>query len=205
MLKTPGRFTEKDLERKIKKLARQMGARGMAFPPIVSSGKSSAEIHHQPANIKIGKNNFLMLDYGVKVNDYCSDFTRTLFLGRPNKYHEKVYNAVLRAQQAALKRVKSNAVCAEVDLAARNVIAKAGFAQYYNHSTGHAVGKQIHEAPGFKPASDETLSPNLIMTVEPGIYLPRKFGVRIEDMIVVSKKPKVLSKVPKDFKSMIIK
>ena len=217
ILRSGHKLTELDLSRQIKKLAKNLGAQGLAFPPIVSFGSSSAEIHHQPAKKKIGRNNFLMLDYGVKVNGYCSDFTRTLFLGSPNKFQEKIYNLVLKAQLAGLKKVsarggsasggKIGAHCAEVDLVARNVIAKAHFARYYNHFTGHAIGHKIHELPGFTPTSPSTLSAShcpLIMTVEPGIYLPGKFGVRIEDMVWVGKKPRVLSQVPKDFKSMVV-
>jgi Xaa-Pro aminopeptidase len=206
--KSKYKLTEVDLSREIKKLAKKLGASGMAFPPIVSFGSNSAEIHHSPSRRIIGRNNFLMLDYGVRVNGWCCDFTRTLFLGQPNKFHEKIYNLVLKAQLAALKKVKLGAHCAEVDLTARNIIAKAGLARYYNHFTGHAVGRKIHELPGFTPHSPSTLKPQtspLVMTVEPGIYLPEKFGVRIEDMVWVGKNPRVLSQVPKDFKSMIIK
>ncbi len=199
--------TEADLARTIRKLAKNMGAQGQAFPPIVSFGPNSAEIHHKPNKTRIGQNNFLMLDYGVKVNGYCSDFTRTVFLGHPSKEQVKVYETVLMAQLAALKQIKIGVDCALIDLAARNIIARAGFAKNYNHSTGHGVGRLIHELPGFTPASPSTLTPqtsSLVMTVEPGIYLPDKFGVRIEDMILVTKKPKILSKVPKDLKSMIV-
>ncbi len=207
LLKSNAALTEIGIARLIKKRALQLGASGLAFPSIVSFGANSAEIHHKPANKKIGRNNFLMLDYGVKVNGFCSDFTRTLFIGRPSKFQTKIYQTVLSAQRAALKQVKVGADCATVDLAARNVIARAGYTKYYNHSTGHGVGRQIHEAPSFSASSPSTLhatrSP-LVMTVEPGIYLPKQFGVRIEDMILVTHRAKVFSQVPTDFKSMII-
>src|SRR3989338_7275937 len=105
-LKTQKNLTELSLARQIKKHSNQMGASGMAFPPIVSFGRNATEIHHKPNKTKIGKNNFLMLDYGVKVNGYCSDFTRTLFLGTPNKFHEKIYNIVLKSQLATIKKIK---------------------------------------------------------------------------------------------------
>ena len=205
ILKQERNLTEVQLARFIRGRAKELGAQGMAFPPIVSFGKNSAEIHHKPNQTRIEQNNFLMLDYGVKVAGFCSDFTRTLFLGRPNKLQAKVYNVVLTAQKAALKRVHLNVDCVDVDLTARNIIARAGFAKNYNHSTGHGVGKKIHEPPSFSPASPSELTNGLIMTVEPGIYLPKQFGVRIEDMILVSKKPKIFSKVPKDFANMIVK
>ncbi len=204
LLKTEPAMTEIAVARLIKKRALQLGAAGLAFPSIVSFGSSSAEIHHKPAVKKIGRNNFLMLDYGVKVKGFCSDFTRTLFIGQPNKFQAKVYQTVLSAHRAALKQVKIGVDCAVVDLTARNIIARQGFAKHYNHSTGHGVGRKIHEAPSFSAASPSTLSPNLVMTVEPGIYLPHQFGVRVEDMILVSQKPKVFSQVPTDFQSMII-
>lgn len=203
-LKSKKPLTEKDLALQIRKLVKMAGAQGMAFPPIVSFGPTSSEIHHKPSTKRIGRNNFLMLDFGVKVRGFCSDFTRTLFLGKPNKLQQKIYKTVLKAQTEAIKKVEIGANCAEIDLAARNIIAQAGYAKFYIHNTGHGVGKKIHELPNFSPLSPSYLSPNLIMTVEPGIYLPGKFGVRIEDMVLLEKSPKVLSKIPKDFRSIII-
>jgi Xaa-Pro aminopeptidase len=197
--------TEIQLANEIKKLGKKFGGQGMAFPPIVSFGASSSEIHHKPSKKKIGKNNFLMLDYGVKVRGFCSDFTRTLFLGNPNKEQEKIYNIVLTAQLAAIKKVALGKFGDEVDFAARHIINIAGYGKNYNHGTGHGVTKKIHDLPNFKPASGDVVKKDDVVTVEPGIYLPRKFGVRIEDMVLVSHKPKVLSKIPKDFRSMIIK
>jgi len=205
ILKTKHSLTELDLANQIKKLGKKFGGEAMAFPPIVSFGSSSAQIHHKPSKKRIGKNNFLMLDYGVKVKGYCSDFTRTLFIGNPNKFQEKVYNTVLKSQLAALKEVKLGVDCYKIDLIARKIVIDAGFGRHFNHSTGHAVGIKIHEPPSFSPVSSEQLLKSTVMTVEPGIYLPGKFGVRIEDMILVSNKSKIFSKVPKDFKSMIIR
>ncbi|MEJ0021891.1 MAG: M24 family metallopeptidase [Candidatus Doudnabacteria bacterium] len=197
--------TEISLANKIRSLAKKLGSDGMAFPPIVSFGSSSAEIHHKPSKKKIGKNNFLMLDYGVKVHGYCSDFTRTLFIGRPNKLHEKIYEIVLRAQLAAIKKVAQGKFGDEIDFAARHIINQAGFGKNYIHGTGHGVGKKIHEAPNFKATSGDIIIKNDVVTIEPGIYLPNRFGVRIEDMVLVSKKSTLFSGIPKDFKSMIVK
>ena len=146
LLRTRNGLTELILARQIRRLAKDMGATGMAFPPIVSFGASSAEIHHSPSNKKIDRQNFLMLDYGVKVKGYCSDFTRTLFLGRPTKYQKKIYNIVVEAQLAAIKKIKIGVDCVDIDLTARNIIAKAGLAKYFNHSTGHAVGRILFPA-----------------------------------------------------------
>jgi Xaa-Pro aminopeptidase len=205
LLKSSKDLTEIRVASEIKKLAKKFGASGMAFPPIVSFGKNAVEIHHKPAKNKIGKNNFLMLDFGVKVSGYCSDFTRTLFLGTPNKFQEKIYNIVLRSQLAAIKKVSLGNYGDEVDFAARSIINHAGYGKNYIHGTGHGVTKQIHDLPNFKASSGDIIKKDDIVTIEPGIYLPKKFGIRIEDMIHVTKNPKILSKVPKDFQSMIIK
>ncbi|OGF00059.1 MAG: hypothetical protein A3I07_03170 [Candidatus Doudnabacteria bacterium RIFCSPLOWO2_02_FULL_42_9] len=146
-----------------------------------------------------------MLDFGVKVSQYCSDFTRTLFLGRPNSFHEKIYNIVLNAQRKSIRLVAIGKFGDEIDFAARHIINQAGYGKFYIHGTGHGVGKKIHELPNFKPNSGDVVKKNDIVTVEPGIYLPKKFGIRIEDMVWVKNKPKILSKIPTDFKSMIIK
>jgi len=204
LLKSKKSFTEIQIANQIKSLAKKFGGSGMAFPPIVSFGKNAVEIHHKPSKTKIGKNNFLMLDFGVKVSGYCSDFTRTLFLGKPNKVHENFYDIVLHAQRTAIKKVKVNALGDEIDFAARHIINQAGLGRYYIHGTGHGVGRRIHESPSFKMNSGDKVTKNDIVTIEPGIYLPNKFGIRIEDMILVSKKPKILSTIPTDFQSMII-
>jgi Xaa-Pro aminopeptidase len=203
-LKSERGLTEIKLADQIKSLAKKMGAQGLAFPSIVSFGKSSVEIHHKPGNQKIGKNNFLMFDFGVKINGYCSDFTRTLFLGTPTKYQEKIYNIVLQSQLAAIKKLSVGKLGDEIDFAARHIINQAGFGKYYVHGSGHGVTKKIHDLPNFKPNSGDIIHKDDIVTVEPGIYLPHKFGVRIEDMVLMSDKPKIFSEIPKDFQSMII-
>lgn len=204
MLKTEKKLTELTVSYKIRKLASSMGATGMAFPAIVAYGKNSSEIHHFATNKKIGKNNFLMLDYGVKVKGYCSDFTRTVFLGTPNKFHENIYNIVLKSQLAAIRKVSIGTNSDEIDFAARHIINQAGFGKYFTHGTGHGVGRKIHESPSLKINTNDKVTKNSVVTVEPGIYLPNKFGIRIEDMILVTNKPKVFSKIPKDFQSIII-
>jgi Xaa-Pro aminopeptidase len=205
ILRSQKNLTEIQLANFIKPQAKKLGGQGMAFPPIVSFGRSAVEIHHKPGKTKIGKNNFLMFDYGVKVNGFCSDFTRTLFLGKPTKQDEKIYNIVLQAQLAAIKKVAPGKFGDEVDFAARHIINQKGFGKFYVHGTGHGVTKKIHDLPNFKPNSGDLIRRGDIVTVEPGIYLPGKSGIRIEDMILVSQTPKVFSKVPKNFGSMVIK
>ncbi len=212
ILKSKKQLTEKQIASFIKSSARKLGAEKMAFPPIVSFGKNAVEIHHKPTNQKVGMNNFLMLDFGVKVKGYCSDFTRTLFIGKPSSFQKKIYNIVLSSQIKAIKKISVGTLADEIDFAARHVINSSGFGKYYIHGTGHGVGKKIHERPSFKPNSGDVVKLYDIVTIEPGIYLPGKFGVRIEDMILVSSKTRLrqsyggqaLSKVPKDLESMII-
>ncbi|OGE80436.1 MAG: hypothetical protein A2660_03110 [Candidatus Doudnabacteria bacterium RIFCSPHIGHO2_01_FULL_45_18] len=197
-------LTEIKIANRIKTLAKKLGASGMAFPPIVSFGSSASEIHHKPTKRRIGKNNFLMLDYGVKVQGFCSDFTRTLFLGQPTKFQEKIYNIVLKSQLATIKKITIGTQSDEIDFTARHLINQAGLGKYFIHGTGHGVGRKIHESPSFKTNTNDIVAKDDVVTVEPGIYLPNKFGVRIEDMVLVSDQPKVFSKIPKDFRNMII-
>ena len=184
----------------------------MSFPPIVAFGKNSSEIHHWASKSKIGKNSFLMFDFGVKINGWCTDFTRTIFLGRPTKLHENIYNTVLRAQLAGIKSVKIGKLGDEIDFASRHIINVSELGKFFTHGNGHGVGRKIHERPSFKINSGDIVKKNDVVTIEPGIYLPgrqaglpEKFGVRIEDMVLVTSQPKVYSKIPKDFRSMIVK
>ncbi len=204
LIKSGRKLTEQDLAYTIKRRGLQMGASGMAFGPIVAFGRGSAEIHHWAANKKIGRDNFLMLDYGVRVGGYCSDFTRTLFIGNPKKIHKQIYNIVLQSQLATIKKIVPGVTSDVVDFTARHLINQSGFGKYFTHGTGHGVGRKIHERPSFKTNTNDLLMKNTVVTVEPGIYLPGKFGVRIEDMILVSPKPKVFSDIPKRFQDMII-
>lgn len=217
LLKRRKNLRELDLTLEIEKTGKKLGAEEMAFDPIVAFGLNAASPHHFPGKQKIGCNNFLLLDFGMKVHGYHSDFTRTLFLGKPSRQQIEVYNVVLEAQQTAVEKIRPGVEAELVDSAARSVIAKAGFGKYFTHNTGHGVGLEIHELPSFAPASeasrggpnfseksDDILSENMIVTVEPGIYLPKKFGVRIEDMVLVGKTSRVFSTIPKDFENMII-
>jgi Xaa-Pro aminopeptidase len=196
-------ITESEIAHQIEKFGKARGA-ALAFDPIVAWGANAASPHHFSSNTKLGKNNFLLLDFGYKVNGYHSDFTRTIFLGKPGSLHEKVYETVLAAQLAAISRVKIGQRASNVDNAARSLIDEEGFGQNFTHSTGHGVGLEIHELPNFSAHTTDVLRKNSVVTVEPGIYLPGKFGVRIEDMILVGERPAIFSKISKSFKDMII-
>ena len=168
--------------------ARKMGAEGMAFETIVASGARSALPHGRATLAKLPRKGFVTLDFGVILNGYCSDMTRTVHLGRANREERIAYEAVLEAQEAAVAAVQPEATCGEVDEAARKVLRKAGMGKYFTHSTGHGVGLEIHEQPRVAAGQEMRLAKGMVITIEPGVYLPGKFGIRIEDMVAVTEK-----------------
>ena len=168
--------------------ARLRGAEAMSFDTIVASGPRSALPHGQATSRRLPRKGFLTLDFGVILKGYCSDMTRTVFLGRPTRRERFTYDAVREAQQAAVQAVKPGASCGDVDDAARSVLRKAGLAQYFTHSTGHGVGLEIHEAPRIAADQSQTLVPGMVVTIEPGVYIAGHFGVRIEDMVAVTQR-----------------
>jgi Xaa-Pro aminopeptidase len=166
--------------------ARVHGAEKMSFDTIVASGPRSSLPHGHATTRKLPRKGFLTLDFGVILKGYCSDMTRTVFLGHPTRRERFTYDAVREAQQAAVEAVKPGVSCGEVDEAARSVLRKAGLAEYFTHSTGHGVGLEIHEAPRVAADQTQALLPGMVITIEPGVYLAGQFGVRIEDMVVVT-------------------
>jgi len=199
----PGK-TEAQVALEIESMAKKWGAEGLAFDPIVAFGANAAAPHHLSGNQRIGRNNFLLLDFGVLVRGYHSDFTRTLFIGKPNKKQAEVYNTVMEAQALAIAAVRAGAKARSVDAAARGYITERGYGPLFTHNTGHGVGLQIHELPNFSKDSEDVLRPGMIVTIEPGIYIEGWGGVRIEDVVQVETQPRIFSKIPKDLKSMII-
>ena len=178
--------------------ARSAGAEGMSFETIVASGERSALPHGRATERKTPRNGFITLDFGVILKGYCSDMTRTVSVGRLSREERSAYEAVLEAQQAGVAAAKPGATCGEVDEAARAVLRKAGLGKYFTHSTGHGVGLEIHEAPRLAAGQTMELKPGMVVTVEPGVYLAGKFGIRIEDMVVVTQRGnKVLTKSTK--------
>jgi Xaa-Pro aminopeptidase len=191
-------ITETEIAADLEFFARSMGAEGMSFETIVASGKRSALPHGRATEAKVPRNGFVTLDFGVILNGYCSDMTRTIYVGKPGKQELFAYDAVLEAQEAAVAAVRPGATCGEVDEAARSVLHKAGLAKYFTHSTGHGVGIEIHEQPRVAAKQDTVLEPGMVITIEPGIYMEGKFGIRIEDMVAVTKSGgKVLTPAPK--------
>ncbi len=163
------------------------GAEALSFDTIVVSGKNSSLPHGVPSEKKIQKGDFITMDFGAVYGGYHSDMTRTVVLGEPSKEQITVYETVLKAQKASLSILKHGVSGVNADKAARDIIECAGYGKHFGHGTGHSVGLEIHENPSLSPRSEHTLSAGNIVTVEPGIYLPQKFGVRIEDMAAITK------------------
>jgi Xaa-Pro aminopeptidase len=168
--------------------ARTAGAEGVSFPTIILSGKRSALPHGRPSQQPIRSGGFVLCDFGVILAGYCSDRTRTVHVGRSAPEARRVYQAVRESQQAALAVVAPGRGVAEVDRAARKVLQQHGLGRYFTHSTGHGVGLEIHEAPRVAAGQPEVLQPGMVITIEPGVYLPGKWGVRIEDMVLVTER-----------------
>jgi Xaa-Pro aminopeptidase len=178
--------------------ARLLGADGMSFETIVASGLRSALPHGRATAAPLTRRGFLVLDFGIILGGYCSDMTRTVYLGKPRETERDVYQAVLEAQDAAIAAVGPAASCGEVDEAARGVLRKAGLAEAFSHSTGHGVGLEIHESPRIAAGQTARLLPGMVITIEPGVYLAGRFGIRIEDMVAVTRTGgQVLTPAPK--------
>ena len=167
--------------------ARLHGAEGMSFETIVASGERSALPHGKASTAPLPRKGFVTLDFGIIREGYCSDMTRTVCLGAPRSEERKAYDAVLEAQEAAVSTVSGGASCGEVDEAARSILRKAEMADAFTHSTGHGVGLEIHEQPRLGAGQKTRLQPGMVVTIEPGVYWPGKFGLRIEDMVAVTK------------------
>ena len=181
----PG-VAERDLANELECLMRKFGADGISFDTIAVSGANSSKPHGVPGEKLVEAGDFVTIDFGALYQHYHSDTTRTFAVGQPTEEMVNVYETVRKAQQAGLDYVRPNIAAFDLDKACRDVIAEAGYGEYFGHSTGHGVGVEIHEHPFAGPKSEETIRENAIVTVEPGIYLPGKFGVRIEDMVLVT-------------------
>ncbi len=166
--------------------ARRGGAEEMSFPTIIASGGRSALPHGRASEKVIAPGAFVVCDFGVILSGYCSDQTRSVWVGSVADDARSAYEAVREAQQAAIHAVRPGITVGEVDSAARKVLQKAGFGRYFTHSTGHGVGLEIHESPRVAEGQREVLQSGMVITIEPGVYFPGKWGVRIEDMVVVT-------------------
>ncbi len=178
--------TERDVMLDMEFYMRRLGSEGVSFDFIVVSGKNSSLPHGVPTEKKIQRGDFVTMDFGAVVGGYRSDMTRTVAVGEASDEMRLVYDTVLKAQLESIKAVRPGAVCSDVDKVARDIIYGAGYEGCFGHGLGHSVGVEVHEAPAFSPRCDTVLLPGMVMTVEPGIYLENKFGVRIEDMVYVT-------------------
>lgn len=179
-------LTEAAVAAELEHSARLAGVEGMSFETIVASGERSALPHGRATTARLPRNGFLTLDFGVVMDGYCSDMTRTVHLGKATPEEFAVYDAVLEAQEAAVAAVAPGVTAGDVDEAARSVLRKAKLDKYFTHSTGHGVGLEIHEGPRLAKDQKQKLESGMVVTIEPGVYLPGKFGVRIEDMVLVT-------------------
>jgi len=177
---------ESEVAGRLEYAARQAGADGMSFETIVAAGKRAALPHGRASSQPIPRRGFVVVDSGVILRGYCSDMTRTVHMGRVSREERRWYETVLEAQLAGIAAVAPGKTAAEVDQAARQVLRKAKLEHYFTHSTGHGVGLEIHELPRLAKLQAERLEPGMVITIEPGIYVPGKGGIRIEDMVVVT-------------------
>jgi Xaa-Pro aminopeptidase len=179
-------ITEQQFALALEFAMRERGASGNSFDPIIASGPNGAKPHARPSDRVIGRNELVVCDFGCIVDGYCSDMTRTVAIGDPGADARHLYEVVLESQQTGRAQVAASVACADVDKASRDVIAAAGWAEAFSHSTGHGVGLEIHEAPRVASTASDTLLVGDVVTVEPGVYLPGVGGVRIEDTVVVT-------------------
>lgn len=194
--------SEREIATELEYIMSKKGSEGKAFDSIVVSGPNSSLPHGVPTDRKIADGDFLTFDFGATVNGYRSDITRTFGIGNISEKMKEIYSIVYKAQLAAIDSIKAGVKAGVVDSAARDIIVNEGYAGNFRHSVGHGVGLDIHEFPNISPGNETVLEKNQVVTVEPGIYIPEKFGVRIEDMIVVGENTR--QNLTKQDKTLII-
>ncbi|HNT58356.1 MAG TPA: Xaa-Pro peptidase family protein [Syntrophales bacterium] len=192
---------EIDVARRLEREMESRGSEGPSFETIVVSGPKTALPHGRPGPVPMAAGGFVVIDFGAVVEGYASDETCTVALGAPSPEQAKVYGVVKEAHDRAMELVREGTPCRAVDEAAREWIDRAGFGAFFTHGTGHGVGLEVHEPPRISTRDDGVLEEGMVVTVEPGVYIPGKFGVRIEDLVVVKKGGcEILSSVPKGLK-----
>ncbi len=199
-------ITEREFAALLEYKMKLNGAEKSAFDIIVAHGKNSAKPHAQASNNKLKPNQPIVIDFGAQYNGYCSDLTRTLWLGKMPEYYRKLYRICYKAQQQAISAIKSGISVSDIDKQAREIIERAGYGKYFTHSTGHGLGLDVHEMPIISQRVKQNLKEGMIITIEPGIYIPGKGGIRIEDdILVASQGCKVLSTLPKEIDDVVCK
>jgi Xaa-Pro aminopeptidase len=197
--------TELQIAHNLEHQMRQFGATGCAFEPLVGVGPRSALPHGKPSTCRIEESPLLLVDWGAQVDHYASDLTRILVTAKITPKLEKIYNIVLQAQLAAIRKVRPGIMAKEVDHAARSVIDKAGYGKYFGHGLGHGFGLEIHERPFLSPIKEDRLEKHMVITIEPGIYVPGWGGIRIEDdILVTSDGHEILSDLPKQLNECVV-
>ena len=198
--------TERAVAARLDYLMCAAGASGTAFPTILAAGAHASQCHYQPASAVIRADQAVLIDWGARVEGYCSDLTRVVFTGRIPPRIGELYDVVLRAQSAGIAKIRPGVACKNVDAAARDVITAAGYGKEFRHSLGHGIGLVVHEGPGLARTETCRLRSGMVVTVEPGIYLPRIGGVRIEDDVLVTPKGRRrLSSLPRDTETMVLR
>lgn len=177
-------MTEKDLRAELIYCLYKNGGEGLSFDPIVVSGPNTSMPHGVPGDRVLQDGDFITMDFGVLYQGYCSDMTRTVALGHATEQMQELYNLVLKAQVETIAMSKAGLTGQEIDGFARNIFAQAGMGQYFSHSYGHSLGLEVHEAPYCNSKSQVPMEPNMVSSAEPGLYIPGKFGVRIEDVVI---------------------
>lgn len=167
----------------------------LSFEPIVASGSNGSMPHHKPSNLKI-KKGFCVIDFGVKYNGYCSDITRTIYVGNPNNKEKEIYNFLLNTQKNAINQIKNNKKCSVLYDFVNKSLGK--YQKNFTHGLGHGVGIEVHELPNLTLNSKDRIKNNMVFTIEPGLYFSKKYGIRIEDTVLFKNKPIVLTKTSKD-------
>ncbi len=191
--------TERELALALEQEMRRLGADAPSFDSIVAAGPEGALPHAQPSARAVARGELVVIDWGARLGGYCSDCTRTVAAGEPGEQARGVYELVLAAQLVGVQAVRAGAAGREVDAQARTVIADGGHGERFGHGLGHGVGLEVHEAPRLAQSSQDTLVAGNVVTVEPGVYLPGAFGVRIEDLLVVQDDgARILTSIPKD-------
>lgn len=180
-------MTEKELQAELIYCLYKNGGEGLSFDPIVVSGPNTSLPHGVATDRVIREGDFITMDFGVLYKGYCSDMTRTVAVGYVTDEMEKVYNTVLQAQLAGIAATRAGVKGKDVDAAARQVIQDAGYGEFFGHGYGHSLGLEVHEAPNCSPSGETVMEPGMIASAEPGIYLPGKFGVRIEDVVIFTR------------------
>lgn len=178
-------ITENDVAAEIEHFFKKNGAEP-AFKTIAVSGSKSACPHGEPSSVLLTENSFFTMDFGAKLDGYCADMTRTVVLGKADEKMKEIYGIVLQAQKNAIAKIKSNVLGSEVDHAARDYISQKGYGHTFGHSTGHGLGIDVHETPSFSLNYKQHILKNSVLSVEPGIYIEGKYGVRIEDIVIVN-------------------